>query len=79
MKEIGMLSEKEILESADDRIQKHRMGDVIAKVIDSEGNPVPDAESTVQQTRHEFLFGCNIFMLGQYKDDEKNAVQPPIR
>ena len=67
-----MLSEKEILESADDRIQKHRIGDVIVKVTNSAGDPVPDAEITVQQTKHEFLFGCNIFMLGQYKDDERN-------
>jgi GH35 family endo-1,4-beta-xylanase len=67
-----MLSEREILEGADDRIREHRMGDVVVTVTDSAGNPVADAEVEVQQTNHAFLFGCNIFMLGRYKDDEKN-------
>ena len=67
-----MLSEREILEGADDRIREHRMGDVVITVTDSAGNPVADAEVEVQQTNHAFLFGCNIFMLGRYKDDEKN-------
>lgn len=67
-----MLSEEEILESADDRIQKHRMGDVVVNVTDSLGEPVADAEITVQQKNHAFLFGCNIFMLGRYDDDEKD-------
>ncbi|MEK7399329.1 MAG: endo-1,4-beta-xylanase, partial [Candidatus Poribacteria bacterium] len=30
------------------------------------------AEVKVQQTKHAFLFGCNIFQLGQYKDDKMN-------
>ncbi len=67
-----MPSIEEILESADDRIQGHRMEDVVVTVTDSSGSPVPDAEITVQQTNHAFLFGCNIFMLGRYDDDEKN-------
>ena len=67
-----MLSEEEIFESADDRIQKHRMGDVVVKVIDSAGNPVANTEIMVQQTKHAFLFGCNIFLLGQDEDEEKN-------
>jgi hypothetical protein len=49
MKEIAMLPEKEILQSADDRIQQHRMSDVIVKVIDSEGSPVPDAGKALLQ------------------------------
>jgi len=68
-----MLSEEEIFESADDRIQKHRMGDVVLTVTDSSGKPITDAQITIQQTNHSFLFGCNIFLLGQYDSDEKNA------
>ena len=67
-----MLSGEEILEGADDRIQKHRTGDVVVTVTDSAGNPIADTEVTVQQTNHAFLFGCNIFMLGRYEEDEKN-------
>ena len=69
-----MLSEEKILESADDRIQKHRMGEVVVTVMDSSGKPVDDAEVTVQQTNHAFLFGCNIFKLDNYKDDQENRV-----
>ncbi len=67
-----MVSEERILESADDRIQKHRMGDVAVMVKDSDGTPIADAEVTVQQTNHAFLFGCNIFMMGLYENDKKN-------
>lgn len=63
-----MPSLEEILESADDRIKAHRMGDVVIKAADSDGNAIADAEIKVQQTNHAFLFGCNIFMLGSYKD-----------
>ncbi len=69
-----MPSEQEILESANDRIHEHRMGDVIVTVTDSDGNAIADTEVTIQQTNHAFLFGCNIFNLGRYDDDEKNRV-----
>ena len=67
-----MLSKERVLENADERIQKHRMGDVVLTVTDSAGDPIADAEVEAQQTNHAFLFGCNIFMLGRYEDDEKN-------
>jgi len=69
-----MLSEREIFEGANDRIHEHRMGDAIVTVTDSDGKPVADAQVTVQQTNHAFLFGCNIFNLGHYEDDEKNRI-----
>jgi len=67
-----MPSENEILESANDRIQNHRMEDTVVTVTDSAGKPVVDAEIMVQQKKHEFLFGCNIFQLGHYSDDKMN-------
>ena len=48
------------------------MGDVVVTVTDSSGDPVTDAEVTVQQTNHAFLFGCNIFRLGGYDSDKEN-------
>ena len=42
-----MLSEEGILESADERIQEHRTGDVVLTVTDSAGSPMADAEVTV--------------------------------
>ncbi len=53
-------------------IQTHRMGFGTIKVVDGDGNPVEDAEIKIEQTRHEFWFGCNTFMLKGYDSDELN-------
>jgi len=66
------MNEMEILESADERIKKHRMADGVVKAKDSSGKPIAGAEIKVQQTNHAFLFGCNIFQLGRYQDDKMN-------
>ena len=64
---------EEILESADNRIKKHRMGDVVITVKDSLGNAIADTSIEIRQTKHAFLFGCNIFQLGRYNNDEMNS------
>lgn len=67
-------SEKEILDGADARIQQHRTAEVVVRVLDSDGKPVAGGtEIRIEQTRHEFLFGCNIFVLGKFKTPEQNA------
>jgi GH35 family endo-1,4-beta-xylanase len=55
----------------DDGIEKHRKSDAVLHVVGPDGRPVADAAVKVSQKSHEFLFGCNIFVLGQMK--EKNA------
>lgn len=52
----------------DARIVKHRQGEAVITVVDSSGNPVPGAHVKVEQTRHAFLFGCNIFWWGPSQD-----------
>ena len=54
----------------DDGIRKPQ-GDAVLTVVDANGEPVADAAVKITQKSHEFLFGCNIFVLGQMK--EKNA------
>ena len=54
----------------DDGIEKHRKGDATLTVVDAAGKPVAGAKVEIAQQTHEFLFGCNIFVLGQMK--EKN-------
>lgn len=66
------MTEMEILESADERIKKYRMADAVVKAKDANGKPISNADVKVQQTKHAFLFGCNIFQLGQYQDDKMN-------
>jgi endo-1,4-beta-xylanase len=54
----------------DEGIEKNRKSDVVLTILDSGGKPVAGADVKITQKSHEFLFGCNIFVLGQMK--EKN-------
>jgi len=57
----AQLTREEVLDGADARIEQHRKTDALVRVVDEEGRPVPDARVLIEQTNHEFLFGCNIF------------------
>ena len=46
---------------AEQRIKEHRCAAATIIVLDAAGKPVPDAKLEIRQTRHAFLFGCNIF------------------
>ncbi len=43
------------------RIRRYRMGMLTVRVVDPNGKPVPNAQVQITQTRHAFLFGCNVF------------------
>lgn len=40
-----------------ERIERIRRGDVTVRVLDAQGNPVPEAQVRVEQERHHFRFG----------------------
>ncbi len=63
-------SDEELLAGADARIEKHRQGEAAVLVVDASGNPMPGAKVAVEQTRHAFLFGCNIFRWGKLPDEK---------
>jgi len=64
----------QILENADDRIEKHRKGDAVLRLIGPDGRPLPNSLTiAIEQTRHKFLFGCNIFKLGRCRTPEDSA------
>jgi len=42
-------------------------------VVDASGKPVPSARVEIEQTRHAFLFGCNLFLWGQAGDVKEEA------
>ncbi len=42
------------------RIEQIRKADLTIEVVDSQGNPIPDADVRVQMTRHAFEFGAAI-------------------
>ncbi len=62
-----------LLRSANERIAAIRKAPAQIKVVDAKGSPVAGASVRVEQRRHAFLFGCNIFRL-QYYQDEQNSL-----
>ncbi|MGB2938082.1 MAG: endo-1,4-beta-xylanase [Phycisphaerae bacterium] len=61
--ESGGMAESELLAGAEARIEKYRKADAAISVMDAAGKPVAGVKVAVEQTRHAFLFGCNIFCL----------------
>jgi GH35 family endo-1,4-beta-xylanase len=62
-----------VLDQVDFRIEKFRKGDVILNLTEPGGKAVPaGAKVQVNQTRHEFLFGCNIFKLNRCRTEQDN-------
>ena len=55
-------------------IEKYRKGNMTVSVIDENGNAVPYAEIKVNQIKHEFKFGANLFLLDELETDEKNRL-----
>jgi len=53
-------------------IEQYRKGNALIEIIDKDGKPVSSAEIHIQQQSHEFLFGCNLFALGQLKTAQLN-------
>ena len=65
------MTEAELLQTADARISEHRMAE--AEIIVQSGDKaLRTGQVTVEQSRHEFLFGANIFMLGRFGKTEEN-------
>ncbi|MDX9980614.1 MAG: endo-1,4-beta-xylanase [Lentisphaeria bacterium] len=54
-------------------IEEHRKGSGTIRVVGPDGKPLPGAQVKLRHVRHEFHFGCNAFMLEQFREPEKNA------
>ena len=57
-------SDGDILARTGARIERHRKGDGVIVVRDEQGKAVPGARVKVEQVRHDFLFGSNLFPFG---------------
>ena len=53
-------------------IERNRKQDARIEVRTADGRAVADAALEIRQQTHEFLFGCNAFVLGQLDTPEKN-------
>ena len=74
-KEVAMAAqarEDAVLKAAREEIDQHRKSDATVRVVDAAGKPAAGASVTVEQTRHEFLFGCNIYRFDRYKTPQRN-------
>lgn len=60
--------ENEIVAATAAAIDRHRKSDCTIRLVDEAGRPLGGAKASVEQTRHEFLFGCNIYMFDRYGD-----------
>jgi len=67
------LTDERLMDSVNARIEKHRNADATVTVVDKTGKPVADAELSIEQTRHAFLFGCNIFKWGRVGNEQGEA------
>ena len=56
--------EKQILETAEARIQEHRTGPAEIRVLGRDGQPLANTAVRVRLVRHAFMLGSNAFRLG---------------
>lgn len=50
-------------------IARYRMGDLRLVIEDADGKPIPGASVKITQTGHEFGFGANAFLVGEFKGE----------
>lgn len=63
--EPGPPPDSELLRATYASIERHRKGNAILRVETTSGKPVTGARIVIEQLRHDFLFGCNLFLLGR--------------
>ena len=69
----ALQAELSALKQADIDIEKIRKRDAEIRIVDAAGKPVAGAEVKIQHIRHDFLFGCNIYMFDRFGKPEENA------
>ena len=67
------LSDEALWAGAEQRIEQYRKADATVMVVDAKGQAVVGARVLVEQTRHAFLFGSNIFAWGRVGDERAEA------
>ena len=60
----------EVRRRIEEGIRRHRQRTITLRALGPDGRPLAGAIVEVRQTSHEFLFGCNAFVLGQLPTPE---------
>ena len=69
------LTRQEILDRADERIKQYRMSEVELVILDFNGEPIAEETNVkIEQVRHQFLFGCNLFRYEKMGDAKLDAL-----
>ena len=58
--------------SINENIERYRKGDAAIEVVGEDGQPLSGIALEIRQKTHEFLFGCNLFAIGQLETPELN-------
>ena len=67
-------SGRQILDGVDARIDQHRKGDLVLRLTGPAGESLASGTTVeIEQKRHAFLFGCNIFKLRRCRTSDDNA------
>ena len=61
-----------IKERSNDCIENYRKGNAVIKFVNKQGKPVKNAKVSLNQIKHKFKYGANIFMLDELETKEKN-------
>ncbi len=64
-------ADQDLLAEAKARIEKHRKGQGTIVLRDASGRRVAGAKIRLEQKRHQFLFGCNLFRLGRIANPDR--------
>ena len=71
--EVCRRREEAMLQKCDDLIERNRKSAAVVRVVDASGKPVAGATVSIEQISADFLFGCNIYMFGQFKNAALDA------
>lgn len=64
---------EDLLAGTAERIERHRTRPVLVRVRGRDGRPARNTEVRIEQVRHEFKFGANLFMLHRFPDADQEA------
>jgi len=66
--------EQQVLAATGPAIEKYRKTDVKLRIVDPAGQPLRGMKISVEQTSHDFLFGCNIYGFDTLRNESQNAI-----
>lgn len=69
----SLWNDPEVVQDIEQNIENYRKGDVVIVIIGQNGRLAKGVSVEINQLSHEFLFGCNLFVLGQLDTEELNS------